>query len=434
VAIGESWGRFPCVDQTVVTLEQRDRALNAGAGHWLPYGNGRSYGDSCLNAGGTLLHSRRLDHFIAFDPTSGVLRCESGVQLADILSLVLPHGWFLPVSPGTKFVTIGGAIANDVHGKNHHAAGTFGHHVRALELLRSTGERLFCTANQNSDWFAATIGGLGLTGLITWAEIALRRVDGPWLATETFKLRRLSEFFALSEDSNRSYEYTVAWIDCTARGESLGRGLFTRGNHCETGRRVRRASGARPDLPFTPPFSLVNPLSLRAFNMVVRNHQLRHRRARTSHYEPFFYPLDSVANWNRMYGPRGFVQHQCVIPPLNAPDAIAELLRLISADGTGSFLVVLKQFGTRPSTGLLSFPCPGTTLALDFPIDASGRVFELLDRLDGVVADAGGAVYPAKDARMSGSRFKQFFPAWERFQSFIDPRLSSSFWRRVMET
>jgi FAD/FMN-containing dehydrogenase len=434
MSVGESWGRYPRAAQHVITLAAPDQPLAAGAGLSLPYGNGRSYGDSCLNDGGNLLHTRRLDHFIAFDPASGVLRCEAGVQLDDILALVVPQGWFLPVTPGTRFVTVGGAIANDVHGKNHAVAGTFGHHVRAFELLRSDGERLVCTPETHPDWFSATIGGLGLTGLITWADIALRRIDGPWMNTGTIKFRNLDGFFGLSAESEKDYEYSVAWIDCVARGKSTGRGLFTRGNHAPGALGRRDAARSSPlAMPFTPPVSLVNPVSLRAFNALYWHRQWRERREAIEHLQAFFYPLDGIAHWNRMYGPRGFLQYQCVVPPPVAAEATAELLRRIAAAGTGSFLAVLKQFGSRPSLGMLSFPRPGTTLALDFPVDRGGRVFGLLDSLDEVVSGAGGAVYPAKDARMSGPHFRRYFPAWEKFLPFIDPSFSSSFWRRVMK-
>lgn len=429
----ESWGRYPPVQQRSVMLHQRERALDAGDGNWLPHGNGRSYGDVCLNDGGTVLHTAGLDRFIAFDPATGVLRCESGVQLHEILALTVPQGWFLSVTPGTRFVTVGGAIANDVHGKNHHLAGSFGDHLRAFELLRSDGTRLRCTSSENADWFAASIGGLGLTGLVTWAELQLRRIAGPLIAAQSIKFGRLDEFFALSGTSDRDFEYTVSWIDCAAHGKSLGRGIFLRGNHAPAGAGAARAPTPAPGLPFTPPISLVNSLSLRAFNLLYWHRQRQTIRRSVGHYAPFFYPLDGIAHWNRMYGPRGFLQYQCVVPPADAADALVELLGQISASGSGSFLAVLKQFGNRCAPGLLSFPRPGTTLALDFPND-NGSVFALLDRLDAVVSEAGGAVYPAKDARMSGAHFRQYFPHHEAFIPYIDPRFSSSFWRRVMES
>ena len=433
MAVGVSWGRYPRVAQEVVVPNWRDDPLDAGSGTILPYGNGRSYGDSCLNGDGRLLHTRQLDHYLAFDPLTGILRCESGVLFDEILTRFVPWGWFLPVSPGTRFITVGGAIANDVHGKNHYVAGSFGHHVRAFELLRSDGQRLVCTPERNSEWFAATIGGLGLTGLVTWVEFGLRRIDSPWMSVQTCKFRDLDGFFRYSMESASEFEYTVAWIDCVARGKALGRGLFSRGNHVPApDRRRLPAPPKQMTVPFTPPISTVNSLTLRMFNSLYFNRHGRSSPARISHYEPFFYPLDRIANWNRLYGPRGFLQYQCVVPPANAPETIAELLRRIATSGTGSFLAVLKQFGSQPSRGMLSFPRPGTTLALDFPIDSKGRAFDLLVRLDEIVGAAGGAVYPAKDARMSGIHFRRYFPTWEKFQSYIDPRFSSSFWRRVM--
>lgn len=432
-SIGQSWGRYPNVQQSVVMVADRRAALPAVDTSMLPYGNGRSYGDSCLNQDGTLLHTRGLDRYICFDPSTGLLDCEAGVLLSEILDLVVPQGWFLPVTPGTKFVTVGGAIANDVHGKNHHRAGTFGRHVQAFELLRSDGSRLYCTPAENPAWFAATIGGLGLTGMVTWARIQLRRIPGPWMTSEIHRFDDLAGFFQLSETSDRDYEYTVAWIDCAATGSGIGRGLFTRANHAPAYPDDRPPSPTRRmRVPFVPPMSLINPFSLRVFNALYYHRQRRPVAHVTTHYEPHFYPLDGVRNWNRIYGPRGFMQYQCVVPPVEAERCIDRLARLIAEAGGGSFLAVLKQFGELRSPGLLSFPRPGATLALDFPNNGK-RTLQLLDRLDDVVATAGGAVYPAKDARMPGKLFRQYFPAWESFSKYIDPRFSSSFWRRVME-
>lgn len=429
----QSWGRYPRTQQELTTISDRHRALPVQARPALPYGNGRSYGDSCLNDRGVLLHTRGLDRFIAFDPATGLLTCEAGVLFSEILALVVPQGWFLPVTPGTRFVTVGGAIANDVHGKNHHRAGSMGHHVLAFELLRTTGERLVCTPEQNAPWFAATVGGLGLTGLITWATIQLRRIAGPWMSGESLRFRSLGEFFELSAASDRDYEYTVAWIDCASKGAALGRGLFSRANHAPAHPDQRpHAPGRRLSVPVIPPFSLINPLSLKLFNQLYYHRQRREVVRATTHYEPFFYPLDGIRDWNRIYGPRGFLQYQCVVPPEHAPQAMAELAGLISASGGGSFLAVLKQFGSIPARGMLSFPRPGATLALDFP-NTGKATFELLERLDRIVESTGGAVYPAKDARMSGAHFRQYFPRWNEFREFIDPGLSSSFWRRVME-
>ncbi|MBN8887169.1 MAG: FAD-binding oxidoreductase [Rudaea sp.] len=429
-AVGTSWGRYPRAKQTVAPLHWRDEGLPDAEGSVLAYGNGRSYGDVCLNDGNTLLHTRGLDRYIAFDPASGILRCEAGVLFADILDFAVPQGWFLPVTPGTRYITVGGAIANDVHGKNHHVAGTFGEHLLRFELLRSDGRRLECSADENADLYAATIGGLGLTGVIVWAEFRLQRIASPWMAQETRRFGNLAEFFSLSAQSERDYAYTVAWIDCTARGDRFGRGIFYSANHAPANAAIAAPRQRRLSVPFTPPISLINGLSLSAFN------ELYFRRAHEGHeivhYEPYFYPLDAIGEWNRIYGPRGFLQYQCVVPPAAAETATAELLRTIAASGSGSFLAVLKVFADRPAAGILSFPRAGTTLALDFP-NRGAATFALLDRLDEITAAAGGAVYPAKDARMNGARFRQYFPRWQEMRGAIDPKFSSGFWRRVME-
>ena len=429
-AAGTSWGRYPQARQGIEPLRWRDAPLPQVQGSVLAWGNGRSYGDVCLNDGGTLLATRGLNRYIAFDPASGVLRCEAGMLFADILDFAVPQGWFLPVTPGTRFVTVGGAIANDVHGKNHHRAGTFGEHVLRFELLRSDGTRHECSPTQNADLYTTTIGGLGLTGVIVWAEFRLQRIAGPWMAQETRRFGSLAEFFALSAQAERDYAYTVAWVDCAARGSQFGRGVFYRANHAPANCSVTAPRQRRLAVPFTPPFSLINTVSLRTFN------ELYFRRAREGHalvhYEPYFYPLDAIGEWNRIYGRRGFLQYQCVVPPATAPAAIGELLERIAASGSGSFLAVLKVFADRPPAGILSFARAGTTLALDFP-NAGAATFSLLDRLDDIVAAAGGAVYPAKDARMSGAHFCRYFPRWQSMLAQIDPKFSSGFWRRVME-
>lgn len=437
-----SWGRVLREAHEVVGLASRHQplALPESGVSVLPFGNGRSYGDSNLNPGGALLQGGQLDHFIAFDPATGLLRCEGGVLLSTILQLVVPQGWFLPVTPGTQFVTVGGAIANDVHGKNHHATGSFGNHVTQLELLRSDGSRRLCSPSENANWFAATIGGLGLTGLITWAEIQLRRVANPYLDTESIRFHSLEEFFELSQASERDYEYTVSWIDCAFSGKRLGRGLFNRGNHAPAVLDVDAVPKGLPAgiatpsrrVPITPPISLINTLSLKSFNTLYFNKQRQDVVRSLQHYRPFFYPLDALLEWNRIYGPKGFFQYQCVVPPERALPATRALLEAIAASGMGSFLAVLKQFGTPASRGMLSFPEPGTTLALDFP-NQGPRLHALFAQLDRIVLDAGGRLYPAKDGRMSAAVFKAGYPRWTEFASYVDPRFDSGFWRRVME-
>ena len=398
----------------------------------LPFGNGRSYGDSCLNVGGALAQTRGLDRFIHFDRETGVLACEAGVLLADILRLAVPAGWFLPVVPGTCYVTVGGAIANDVHGKNHHHAGTFGRHVRRLELLRSNGERILCSPDENTGWFAATVGGLGLTGIVTWAELQLRPIAGPWLDIETIRFANLETFFALSAEAERDCEYTVAWIDCLGRGKHLGRGILQAANHAPQPGPSRLVGARRMAVPFPLPMSLVNNVSLRAFNTVhYHRHSPRRRRSRHD-YQSFFFPLDGILHWNRLYGPAGFYQYQCVVPTAAAHEATAELLETIARSGSGSFLAVLKRFGPLTSPGILSFPREGVTLALDFP-NTGGPLEKLFESLDRIVIAARGALYPAKDGRMPPALFRSGYPRWREFLQYIDPACSSSFWRRTME-
>ncbi len=428
-----SWGNYPQVDQQVRPLVWRQEPLprpETAAG-LLPRGLGRSYGDSCLNDGGTLLDTTPLNHFIEFDRESGVLRCEAGVSLEAILETCVPLGWFLPVSPGTKFVTVGGAIANDIHGKNHHRAGTFGCHVEGFELLRSDGRRLFCSEHENRPWYAATIGGLGLTGLITWAEIRLRPIASPMIDQESVRFGNLDEFFDLARESDSSFEYTVAWIDCLARGSSLGRGIFLRGNHSDQPAPLTAAGGrSTRTIPLFAPGFLLNRYSIRAFNQLYYNRQRRRIVSRSLHFDPFFYPLDSIGHWNRLYGRRGFLQYQYVVPVEGAREATREILARIAASDEGSFLSVLKVFGDLPSPGILSFPRPGTTLALDFA-NRGRPTLQLLEELDEIVRRCGGRVYPAKDARMSPEAFRDYFSDYDRLSEFIDPAISSSFWRRV---
>ena len=430
----ESWNRYPRVTQSVRACRWRDDELplpEDPTASVLPFGNGRSYGDVCLIGGGTLLDARPLDRFIAFDAESGILRCEAGVLLDEILALVVPRGWFLPVTPGTRFITVGGAIANDVHGKNHHRAGTFGCHVPGFELLRSDGQRLHCTPQEHQDFYRATIGGLGLTGLITWADIQLRRIATPYIEQETVRFDDLDAFFALASESDREFEHTVAWVDCLAAGKRLGRGVFIRGNYAPAEPDLRpRRSRLRLSVPVAPPLSLINPITLRLFNTAFFHGHSRRPSKALVHYEPFFYPLDWIGDWNRIYGPRGFLQYQFVVPPAVGRDAVREVLGRIAGAGTGSFLAVLKVFGDRASPGLLSFPFAGVTLALDFPNNGK-RTFDLLDDLDEVVRQAGGRLYPAKDARMRGSDFLTGYPEWPALEALRDPRFDSDFRRRA---
>ena len=424
-----SWGKNPHVTQTCISQRWRQQFLPPVTS-LLPFGQGRSYGDACLNDGGFSLATSGMNRLIHFDVDNGIIAAEAGITLAEILEIILPAGWFLPVTPGTKFVSLGGAIANDVHGKNHHKAGSFGCHVRKFELLRSNGERLQCSPENNQPWFNTTIGGLGLTGLVTQVEIQLKKIHCPAIEQQTTRLNNLEHFLKLAEETEHDWEYTVAWVDCMARGKQLGRGIYSAGNHATSSTGAIKPVVVKPkqNIPMNAPGWLLNSYSVHLFNQIY--YHIPRKQHSVIHYEPFFYPLDKIANWNRLYGKRGFYQFQCVVPLDKAETAISQMLERIAKTGQGSFLSVLKRLGDIKSPGMLSFPRSGITLALDFA-NQGEKTTQLLLELDAITVKNNGAIYPAKDASMAASSYKQYYPDWEQFREFIDPNFSSSFWRRV---
>lgn len=428
-----SWGRLTADVHQVIPLYDSAcvHQILPACGPGIVYGNGRSYGDQCLSPGGVLWHTAGLDHLTHWDSETGVLTCEAGVLLQDIQRLLVPQGWMLPVTPGTQLITVGGAIANDVHGKNQHVQGSFGDHVLRLWLARSNGELIECTPSRQPHWFAATVGGMGLTGVIVRAELQLRRVVGPWLDTETIPFGGLDEFFALADVSEADWEHTVAWIDCLADSISGVRGIFMRANPSTATQGAMPNAGERR-MPFTPPVSLVNRLTLRPLNTAYYHLQRRRVGRVLQHFEPFLYPLDGLLEWNRIYGPHGFYQYQSVVPPKAGPDATRAMLREIARSGEGSFLAVLKTFGQRTAPGMLSFARAGTTLALDFP-NRGERTQQLFERLDAIVSEAGGALYPAKDARMPRHMFEAGYPRLREFALLRDPGMQSSLSRRLID-
>lgn len=425
-----AWGRLDAYPHEVIGLNDRCRvpAMLASNHPGIAHGMGRSYGDVCLNPHGVLWNTTNLDRFIRFDEAAGRIVCEAGVLLRDIQRLVIPRGWILPVTPGTQLVTVGGAIANDVHGKNHHVLGAFGDHVQWLRLVRTDGEVMECGPHLRSDWFAATVGGLGLTGVIVEVEIQLRKVAGPWLETETVAYANLDEFFCLADSSEAGWEHTVSWIDCIGGGG--GRGIFMRGNPTIVDARPVPV-GRKVTMPFVPPVSMVNRLSLRPFNMAYFSFKKRQSGRGISHYEPFLYPLDNLLEWNRMYGPKGFFQYQSVVPREVGQEAVQAMLGEITRSGEGSFLAVLKTFGNRQPVGMMSFTQPGVTLALDFP-NRGEKTLKLFGRLDAIVREAGGRIYLAKDARMPRDIFEAGYPRLNEFKQFRDPGISSGLSRRLM--
>jgi FAD/FMN-containing dehydrogenase len=422
-----AWGRLQPRGHVIVPASFADEMVAAiRASDKRPLlcrGLGRSYGDVALN-GGYLLDTTRADHFLAADWEAGVVRAEAGLSLDALLRACVPRGWFLPVTPGTKFVTLGGAVANDVHGKNQESAGTIGCHVRRICLARSTGEVLELSAGE--PLFAATIGGLGLTGVIVWVELNLLSIRSAIMEVETLAMAGLDDFFRLSAQS-ADWPYTVSWVDSLARGSVLGRGLFIRGRHAESG-----APAAHGAPRFTVPHAasyLLNRGTISLFNFFYRTRPWVTGRT-IMHYDRFFYPLDSLSDWNRLYGGRGFFQHQSVVPMKNAPETVRSLLELSAERGEPSFLAVLKVLGDRASPGLLSFPKSGVTLALDLANRGEGTR-RLLDRMADLVVAAGGRLYPAKDATMSGEAFRKGYPAWRELEQHRDPAIMSDFWRRV---
>lgn len=399
------------------------------ADYMLAVGNGRSYGDSCINENQATFSTRRLDRLISFDREQGLLHCEAGLLFKEILQIIVPRGWYLPVVPGTQFVTLGGAIANDIHGKNHIGQGSFGCHIAELTLLRSDGQRLICSAKNHVDLFCATIGGLGLTGLIVAAKIRLLPIASNSIQAEVLPFTRLREYLQLARESSL-WPYTVAWVDCS-RSKNVGRGLFTRGKFTNSSQVSKARTPRHLGIPFQLPFSLVNRSSVAVFNKLYHARESRKRQQLLWH-EKFFFPLDGVSDWNRIYGPKGFYQYQFVVPLQDAEDIIMQVIHKVADSGSGSFLAVLKDFGAIESPGMLSFPYEGLTLAVDVP-NRGPATLDLLGSLDELVTAGNGRIYPAKDARMPADMFKSQYPQWTEFEKLRDPNFSSSFWRRVTQ-
>jgi decaprenylphospho-beta-D-ribofuranose 2-oxidase len=411
------WGRYPRVPARLLAPADRAGALAAVAAEpgLIARGNGRAYGDAALNPQATLSMLGACG-VLAFDPDLGRVTVEAGLLLGDLIGHVLPHGWFVPVTPGTKFVSVGGAVAADVHGKNHHGAGSFSAHVEAVELALADGRIVTCSPGSTPDLFAATCGGMGLTGVILAVTLRLLRVETAMIRQETRRCANLLDAMAAFEDA-RAWTYSVAWIDCLAGGAALGRSLLFLGEHARRDEVPAERAGLVPAqrralrVPVEFPSWALNRWSVTAFN------ELYWRRAKPGTAlvgcDSYFYPLDAVLEWNRIYGKPGFVQYQCVLPKAASAAGLAALLTRISAAGAGSFLSVLKLFGAPG--GMLSFPMEGFTLALDFP--ANPKTFALLTELDAIVADHGGRLYLAKDARMGAEMFQRSYPRLAEFRA-----------------
>lgn len=409
----QGWGHFPTIDAKVtipVSQEHCQEILRQQpATAFIPRGMGRSYGDSSLAS--EIISTRQLNQLLGFDADLGVVRCGAGVILADLLEVFVPRGWFLPVTPGTKYVSIGGAIASDVHGKNHHQNGCISEYVDEFELLTGDGNIVSCSRKKHPGLFHATCGGMGLTGLILSATLRLKRIKSAFIKQTTIKTYNIKETLEQFEECDKS-TYSVAWIDCMATGNSLGRSLLTTGEHDQNGS-LHTPVKRKMCIPFDMPCQLLNRHLIQAFNTLYFQRIRKKWSTQHVHYEPFFYPLDGILHWNRLYGKNGFIQYQFVIPKAAGKEGLNTILKRIADSHRGSFLAVLKVLG-KSNTNYLSFPQEGYTLALDFRM--SDGLFKLLDELDTIVLDYKGRIYLTKDARMSAETFRRGYPHWENFQ------------------
>jgi decaprenylphospho-beta-D-ribofuranose 2-oxidase len=437
------WGRYPVAESDVYRpekLAELAAIVRSNATPLVARGAGRAYGDAAINGGGRVVDIERLNRMLAFDPATGTLRAEAGVTISEIIDVFLPQGFFPPVTPGTRFVTLGGSIAADVHGKNHHRDSSLAAHVSSFDLMLASGDVVRCSREENPELFWATVGGMGLTGVIIEAELRLRRIESAYLQGELIRAENIDAAVEAFERTDQQYRYSMAWIDCASAGARLGRCVFTVGNFARTDALppalrqdpLNTPPRSKPRVPIDfPAFALSTP-TIRAFNELYYRTHRGSREQKFFDYRSFFYPLDSIHDWNRIYGKRGFVQYQCVWPVEESRAGLIETLEAIRAHRRYPFLTVLKKFGAQE--GLMSFPMPGYTLALDFPV-ADG-LFEFLDELDAMVLKRGGRVYLAKDARIRPDLFRAMYPnlaRWQQAKASADPgcRFSSSLARRI---
>jgi decaprenylphospho-beta-D-ribofuranose 2-oxidase len=416
-----NWGNYPVVSSEESTFSQESQLKEFVTSHQhiIARGNGRCYGDASLGAHS--ISMLKYDKVMAFDAENGIFECQSGLTLDQILDIIVPKGWFLPVTPGTKYITVGGAVASDVHGKNHHVDGAFSNHIINMDVITGNGSTICCTPTEESDLFWATCGGMGLTGVITRVKFSLKKIETAYIKQTQIKAKNLDEIIRLFEEY-KHYTYSMAWIDCLKKGDGFGRSILIVGEHAtmeELNDKQKQAPLKLPGKPkLTVPFNLpsfvLNTFTVKAFNWLYYGKNFKRVINNVVPYEPFFYPLDAILHWNRGYGKAGFVQYQFVLP-LDKKDGLAAILHRISDKGLGSFLAVLKVFGNQDS--LISFPMEGYTLALDFPV--RDGLFEFLDELDAMVLAYGGRLYLSKDARMKQEVFWKSYPNATRFADIV---------------
>ncbi|WP_312818721.1 FAD-binding oxidoreductase [Kaistella carnis] len=427
-----NWGNFPVVEKEMKSEDSLSKIIDFVKYHneIIARGNGRCYGDSALSE--NIFSTKRLNKFISFDRLNGVIECESGVLLSQVLEVIVPQGYFPFVTPGTKFVTVGGAIASDVHGKNHHAEGCFSEYVLEFSLLNERGEVLKCSRDENQEKFWATIGGMGLTGIILSAKFKLKNIETSYIYQESIKADNLDEIFRLFEESE-SWTYNVAWIDCLQKDKNLGRSLLMRGEHAfkhqisqkQQQNPLELKKGINPSVPFYFPGFVLNNLTVKLFNLLYFNKQRKKTVKNFVHYESFFYPLDIVNDWNKIYGKKGFIQYQMVIPKEKGKEGMRKILETIAKSGNGSFLAVLKLFGKNNPEAYNSFPQEGYTLALDFKVNS--KLKKLVAQLDSIVEEYGGRIYLTKDS-MSKSSLTNYLENVQnsKFQSLQQKRIQNS--------
>lgn len=416
-----NWGNYPAIqaNEHSFTLVKELKNKLAQSDEAIARGMGRCYGDASL--ANEVFSTLKLNHILHFDESTGVIEVESGITLDSILDFIVPQGWFLPVTPGTKYITVGGAVASDVHGKNHHVEGCFSKHVLEMDVMNAEGNIITCSPTLQSDLFQATAGGMGLTGIITRVKFQLKKIETAYIKQKMIKAKNLDEIIELL-DTHSAYTYSVAWIDCLKSGEGFGRSILMLGEHAKV-HELPSSLQISPlklpkkkllNLPFFLPSFLLNRLTVSIFNFLYYNKMLKREINNVVSYEPFFYPLDAIQNWNRGYGKKGFVQYQFVLP-MESRQGLVELLQKISSNGHASFLAVLKIFGEDDS--LISFPMKGYTLALDLPV--RDNLFPFLDELDELVLKYKGRIYLSKDARMKPKMFFESYPNVQKFISIL---------------
>jgi decaprenylphospho-beta-D-ribofuranose 2-oxidase len=416
-----NWGNYPVMEseEKLFSFDDQLSRIIKESKQFIPRGNGRCYGDASLAH--ETINTLKYDKILSFDTVNGIFECQSGLTLDQILEVIVPKGWFLPVTPGTKFITVGGAVGSDVHGKNHHVDGSFSNHIVEMDIMLASGELVTCSPTQYPDLFEATCGGMGLTGMITRVKFRLKKIESSYIKQKQVKAANLEEIIELFE-KYKHYTYSVAWIDCLKKGKGFGRSILILGEHAkveelpESKKKdpLKLPKKKQITFPFNLPSWVLNSFTIKLFNFFYYGKNLKKEINNIVSYEPFFYPLDAILHWNRGYGKKGFVQYQFVLP-LHAKQGLIDILNRISDKGLGSFLAVLKVFGKQDS--LISFPSEGYTLALDFPVRKG--LFEFLDELDKVVLQYGGRLYMSKDARMKPEVLQAGYPRLDEFKAIV---------------